>query len=290
MAKLRTQSITDKFSRLLKKAVQTGMPYHDLMVVVANILRDHSVHPETAIELMYEASEKVTRRPPSTGEIERIVGWSYRNNSTLPLKGWEKPNIGAKMDQNIIAAWASKGDLKALMRRSAPVPPKPETILEELYADDDLLHISPDVFQDKIRPRKEWVADGLQDMQYFCPCLFKERDKGRVAENVGSRKFLVFETDQMPKKWNAQVGLIERLGQELPLRMVIYSGNKSLHSFFECIPNKERIQKFHDLVITLGGDQSVLRPSQMVRFPWGRNTKTGKTQKVVFYDDRHDRR
>lgn len=286
MAKLTAVSMSDKFVRLLKKAIQTGMPYHEQMVTVANVLRDHGVDPEVAIELMHQASEKVTRRPPATGEIERVVSWSWRNNAMRPSNNWERASVGVKMDQTIIDAWASKGDLRALTKRSRPIPPKTETILEEFYDDDDLLHISRDVFQDTIKSRKDWVEEGLDKMQYFCPCLFKERDKGRVADNVESRRFLVFETDQMPKQWDSQAGLIERLAQELPLKMVVESGNKSLHSFFKCIPNKERIKKFHDLVITLGGDQSVLRASQMVRLPWGQNSKTGKTQTVLYFDDR----
>ena len=56
-------------------------------------------------------------------------------------------------------------------------------------------------------------------MQYFCPCVFKGTEKGRLAENVDRRKFIVFETDERPKDWDGQCGLIERLSQELELVM-----------------------------------------------------------------------
>ena len=66
--------------------------------------------------------------------------------------------------------------------------------------------------------------------------------------------------------------------------MVTASGNKSLHALFDAsTPCKDRIAKFMNLVVTLGGDRAVLRPSQMVRFPWGKNTKTNAIQEVIYY-------
>jgi NAD kinase len=126
-------------------------------------------------------------------------------------------------------------------------------------------------------------------MQYLCPCIFKATEKGRLKENVDRRRYIVFETDERPGDWDGQAGLIDRLAQELPLRMVLWSGNKSLHAWFDgSTPLKDKIQKFHDLVITLGGDRAVLREAQMVRFPWGTNSKTNNPQKVIYYS--HARR
>ena len=52
------------------------------------------------------------------------------------------------------------------MNSSKPIPTKPEPILETLYDDDELLHISPDIYHDTIKPRNQWVKDGLDGMQY----------------------------------------------------------------------------------------------------------------------------
>ena len=285
MAKLITKSLGDKFAGLYSKVQREGMGFHEQMVAVTNILRDHGVGAEDTVKLMHEASDGVTRRKPSIGEIERIVAWSYRNKGVMDgMRNYEKPGITARRNQAVIDEWASKGSLSALKRQSKPIPNDPKTILQELYHSDELLHISPDIYHDTIKTTSEWISEGLDGMQYFCPCVFKGTEKGRLAENVDRRKFIVFETDERPKDWDGQCGLIERLSQELELVMVTASGNKSLHALFDAsTPCKDRIQRFTDLVITLGGDRAVLRPAQMVRFPWGVNSKTNQVQTVLYY-------
>lgn len=286
MAKLRVKTLGEKFLALYETILRgAGMTYHQKMIRSASLLRDHNVPPKRAVELMHDASEKVLRRKPAVGEIEHIVAWVYQMKGVdMGIRNYEKPRVTARRNQTIIDAWASKGSLDALKRRSSPIPTKPETILEDLYRDEDLLHISPDIFHDTIKSRSEWVAGGLQGMQYFCPCIFKGTEKGRLAENIDRRKYIVFETDEMPKDWDSQCGLIDRLSQELDLIMVTASGNKSLHALFNAnTPCKDRIQKFTDLVVTLGGDHAVLRPTQMVRFPWGTNSKTNQIQEVLYY-------
>ena len=284
MAKLSTRTMAEKFVSLFKKASEGKAGYHEQMVSTANIFRDHGVAPEQAIDLMHQASGQVTRRIPATGEIERIVKWSYQNHGVDGLKRYEKPRVGVRRNQDVINRWASKGSIQKLMQRSGGIPKTTTEILREMYRPDDLLHISPDIFHDQIKAANEWFDEGLEQAQYLCPCTFKGKEKGRLALNVDIRKYVVFETDEMEGNFDGQAGLIDRLSQELPLKMVCWSGNKSLHAFFDAnLPNKNKIQDFHDLVITLGGDRAVLRAAQMVRCPWGTNTKTNKTQKVIFF-------
>jgi hypothetical protein len=233
---------------------------------------------------MHQASAEVTRRTPAVGEIERIIRWSYQNYGVDGLRRYEKPRVGVRKKQDIINRCAAKGSIEKLMKRSSGIPETSEGVLREMYHPNDLLHISPDIFHDQIKAASEWFEEGLGASQYLCPCTFKGKEKGRLALNVDIRKYVVFETDEMEGNFDGQAGLIDRLAEELPLKMVCWSGNKSLHAFFDAnIPNKNRIQDFHDLVITLGGDRAVLRAAQMVRCPWGTNSKTGKIQKVIFF-------
>jgi len=283
MAKLKSKTINEKFATLYNKVEREGMGFHDQMIIVTNILRDHGVEAKTAVELMHKASENVERRRPAIGEIERIVRWSYQNKGVVD-GNYHKPKQTARRNQSVIDEWASKGSLSSLKLRSKEIPKKAEYIIEELYAEHELLHISEDIYHDTIKSAGDWVDGGLQGMQYFCPATFKGANKGRLAENVDVRPYLVFETDERPKDWDGQCGLIDRLSQELDLIMVTASGNKSLHALFDAsTPSEDRIARFKDLVVTLGGDRSVLRPSQMVRFPWGVNTKTNTIQEVVYY-------
>ena len=285
MAKLKSKTIHEKFDALYAKVEREGMGFHDQMISVANILRDHGVSPETAVELMHKASEKVSRRRPAIGEIERITAWSYQNKGVMNgMREYHKPKETARRNQAVIDEWASKGSLSSLKSRSKRIPQKADYIIQDLYAEHELLHISEDIYHDTIKSAGDWIDGGLEKMQFFCPATFKGTEKGRLAENVDIRRYIVFETDERPKDWDGQCGLIDRLSQELDLIMVTASGNKSLHALFDAsTPCKDRIAKFMNLVVTLGGDRAVLRPSQMVRFPWGKNTKTNAIQEVIYY-------
>lgn len=276
--------MADKFTDLFKRAIEGKAGYHDQMVSTANIFRDHGIPPEQAIDLMHQASGEVTRRVPALGEIEKIVTWSYKNCMVDGLRRYEKPRNGVRRNQDLIDRWASKGSVQKLMQRSSSIPKTTEETLKEMYHLEDLLHISPDIFHDQIKTANEWFKEDLSKAQFLCPCTFKGKEKGRLALNVDIRKFVVFETDEMASNFDGQAGLIDRLSEELPLKMVCWSGNKSLHAFYDAsTPNKNRIQDFHDLVIKLGGDRAVLRAAQMVRCPWGTNTKTNNLQKVIFF-------
>jgi hypothetical protein len=277
------RSFQDSIHLLSKKVEEEALGYHDQMIRICILLKEEGVSPQDCADLMFKASESVARRRVRAGEIENVVRWVFQNSDSSAGVKSKKVNR-LKRNQDTIDAWSAKGSIKSLMAKSDSIPTDSSKILKLLYADQDLLHLSPDIFHDNIMECREWINSDLAKMQYLCPCKFKGKEKGRLAENVAERSFIVFETDERPNDWDGQAGLIERLAQELPLRMVLWSGNKSLHAWFDSYgANKDRIEQFHKMVVTLGGDRAVLRAAQMVRFPLGRNSKTGKKQEVVYF-------
>jgi hypothetical protein len=286
MARLKTKSFIEWIQNLLVRAETEGMNYHDQMVQIAFILIYHKVPYPRIIELMHLASESVTRRKPRVGEIEGIVGWAGQNEGVGGKHDFKRPSKKVRRNQDIIDEWRSKGSVKALMARSGAIPKKSEVILKELFEQDSLLHLSPDIFRDHIKPLHEWIAEDLTNMQYLCPCSFKDRQHGRLAKNVLQRKYVVFETDDLPDDWDGQAGLIERLAQEQRLILICWSGRASLHAWFRVDGDQKSIEEFENLAITLSGDPAVIRrPAQMVRFPWGKNTKTGNQQQVIYFNN-----
>jgi len=196
---------------------------------------------------------------------------------------YEKPQV-LKVNRPLIAEFARKGDVSKLRGRSTQIPEDLTAILRDLYGEEDLLHLSPTIYEDKVKSRDEWSPDEVGNAQFICPAKLRSREGGRVQNNVLARSYVVFETDEFENDFDAQAGLIERLAKELPLRMVVWSGNKSLHAWFDATtPLKDKVQKFYDLAVQLGGDKAVLRPAQLVRAPWGRNEKNNNVQKVLYY-------
>lgn len=285
MAVIRQPAVHEKAKSYFRKIELEGAVYHNQMVNIAFMLRDDGCSYHQAVFIMHEASETVNRRKPRPGEIEGAVAYAFQCSPDKNSRfGNRSSNKKVRRNQAIIDEWASRGSASALMERSEPIPSSSIDILRFLFDEDDLLHLSPDIFRAQIKSLSEWIDSGLDEMQFFCPCTFKDRKDGRLAKNVLSKKYIVFETDERPYDWDGQAGLIERLNQTLPVNLIVSSGNKSWHSFHLVNGDSSKIEEFRNLSITLGGDFSVQRDSQLVRFPYGKNSKTGNRQEVIYFN------
>lgn len=276
------------FADLLAKAEKEGWGYHDMIVRAARLMANLGVPPEDAIDLMEQAAEKVTRRPLGKGEVHNAVGYVYQNQGTI--RPYDQAKTGTRVQPALIEEFASKGSVKDLRELSDPIPKDACEILSDLYSPDSLLHLSPHHCQPRdIKTCEEWIKDGVSDRQYICPAHLKDRELGRCQANVLYRHYIVYESDRpgLGGEWDRQAGIIARLKQSLPLRLVVWSGNKSLHSWFDCSTRrKDQVQDFISLCVQLGADPACLRPAQLVRMPFGIRSDNQKLQKVIYYGRR----
>ena len=109
------------------------------------------------------------------------------------------------------------------------------------------------------------------------------RQTVRSLENVGPRMHVVVEFDT--GSLDEQAALILHLAQYcLPLRMVIFSGGKSLHAWFDvrgfC---DESVQLFLRYAAWVGADTATFSPVQLVRMP-NVEREPGRMQEVLYLD------
>lgn len=290
MAKL-TPNPHKLFAKLVEKAKAEGKGYNEMFGMAAWAMKELNVPPEQAIEMITKASESVTRREPGKGEIHRWVNKVYQPEAQL--KPYDQPKQGVRVEQKLIDEFASKGSLERIRNRSLRIPSEPEQILSSLYQGNTLLHLTPHWAQPKeVKTCEEWIKSDLSQIQYICPAALKSKDMGRCIANVMHRHYLVYESDRpgLASNWDAQAGCIERLMKDMPLRLIVWSGGKSLHAWFDISTRrKDHVQNFLGTCIKLGADPAALRPAQLVRMPYGirlESNKSPKIQKVLFYDDR----
>ena len=287
MAKLKNggkRQAGDLLGELLDKLDKEGTGYHLTIMKTARIMKHCNFKPEETAEMMYNASEKVDRRDLQPNEIENAVNYVYDNESEeIPRVGVKKPEV----KRHLINEFGTSGDIDDLRSRSQEIPDLPGSILMDLYEPGTLLHLSEEVFNGReVKTVGQWIDQGLDKVQYLTPNPLKKTDRGRCLDNILSRHYIVFESDMegVAGNWDVQAGLIDRLARSMPLKMVVWSGNKSLHAWYDCrgYPDTS-VYKFLNLAINLGADKSSLRPSQLVRMPWGKRTDNNKTQKVIYY-------
>jgi hypothetical protein len=161
----------------------------------------------------------------------------------------------------------------------------------ELWKPDDIIWIG-DVYDTGIvkgvgrfRSVDEWRSAkiNLCGSHFTCASTFLPGTVDRVNKQVSKTRYLVVEFDSLDvdKQQNRRKGaaLLNYFRQSLDLRMVVDSGNKSLHGWFEMNEKITEEQRF--ILRHLGADINSMRPSQPVRLP-GAIRDNGNVQSILW--------
>jgi hypothetical protein len=118
-----------------------------------------------------------------------------------------------------------------------------------------------------------------------------QTQKGHMSahslDNTGPRIYQVVEFDW--GKIERQMQILFHLARNcapLQLVLVVFSGSKSAHGWFDCrgVP-EEKVKSFFDYAVRCGADPRLWLRSQFCRMPGGRR-EDGREQTVLFQDDK----
>jgi len=102
-----------------------------------------------------------------------------------------------------------------------------------------------------------------------------------TLDNTGPRQNIVVEFDD-GATLDEQAARHIWLSEYRKLRMVVFSGSKSLHGWYEAQGEAED-RKFFEEAVRLGADPKTWLKSQFVRLPNGQR-EDGTIQRVEFFD------
>ena len=110
----------------------------------------------------------------------------------------------------------------------------------------------------------------------------------RSLDNVGPRMYVVIEFDS--GTLDEQAGLVLHLSTfSHPLRMVVFSGGKSLHAWFDVRGVEDaQVQQFLRYAAWLGADTATFSPVQLVRTP-NVEREPGRVQEVLYLNPQSQR-
>jgi hypothetical protein len=107
----------------------------------------------------------------------------------------------------------------------------------------------------------------------------------KSLDNTGERVFFIVEFDFDQDRQEDQAKLIWALRKQQRLVMVVFSGRRSLHSWFDVRGmTEESIEDFCDLAVSVGADKAMKDKSQFTRIPGGVNKQTHKEQKLLYFN------
>jgi hypothetical protein len=216
----------------------------------------------------------MTRDPNPASEIEdalRSARGEQRNSSPR----WTPPNPAR------IAAIAKQGPTLLELVSRSPVPiqfgeqSRTEEIIDALFPANPWLCVGRSDRDFSTERRDAWRGR-LQQRSLIVPSPMSAQ-RGRTQqgkrsfhclENTGSRRFLIIEFDRGAV--DEQAALLWHLAQFAPLAMVVFSGNKSVHSWFFCAGQPEdKLKRFFDYAHSLGADSRMWTRCQFARMPDG---------------------
>jgi hypothetical protein len=166
-----------------------------------------------------------------------------------------------------------------------------EFFADELFPGNPLLCVgySAQVFE--TRPREDFRGK-LWEQCLIVPSPMSalvgiRKSDGKLSShtlsNTGPRHYLVTEFDQGTP--DEQCSIIWHLREFAPLVMVLSSGGKSLHAWFDARGTSEEVQRrFFRYAVTLGADPATWTRSQFVRLPQGWRADKAAHQEVHYFN------
>jgi len=218
----------------------------------------------------------------------------YRGASTGGAKKFKWPPANPETRARAINRFPGFG-LHDLWEKSPWKPTKDRSytneLLASLFSGDQLLCCGKSKFEFDTRFLSEWGATDLSQWQLIVPSPMKARQalttSGKLSAHTlagtGPRRFLVVDFDDKAGH-DIHAAAAWALGELLPLVMVLKTGGKGLHAWFNTrSKSEEELKRFFCLGCEFGGDPVLWTRSQFARMPDGLRDN-GEKQRVIYFN------
>lgn len=138
----------------------------------------------------------------------------------------------------------------------------------------------------------KWTSKQVSNQQFIVPNPMKNKtgrtQSGKKSpkcnDNILHREHLVVEFDGVACK-DRQLGIFSYLSNYALLKMVLYSGGKSIHGWFHCGCSKgqKNWEQFFAIACLFGADKAMATISQYCRLPNARRDN-GSKQSLLYFD------
>lgn len=261
---------------------------------MALICRRKGLPSERAEQIIRNYEPKL-RRPFKHDEVERALRKVYSQAKTRPSQPrapkWPAYDPAAVSKVVAISEIRTLAELKS---RSAPIPDGSgvDYFLDGLFPGNPLLCAAKENSSNFLTFAREEARNDLDDATFIVPSPMTaphgmKADGSEISahtlDNTGLRKYLVVEFDH-GANLDDQAAVIGHLMGYAPLVCVVFSGNKSLHSWFLVEGYAEReVIRFFKYAVKLGADSNMWTRSQFARLPGGWNHDKSSVQMVHYF-------
>jgi hypothetical protein len=276
---------------------QHGSGVHQWLFKVARHLHAHR-DEQTIIDLLSAAADGCGRHVPMSevvAAVESARGCAWQPNGNHSPTSKPTPKWPAVNEAKRQAAIESAGITLADLWDASPIPctgdsTDAEFFTDELFPNNPLLCIGADMAHFKTAPRESFRGM-LAEKSLIVPSPMSAltgttkdgKESAHTLANTGPRRYLVTEFDSGTP--DEQAALLWHLRQFAPLVLVLSSGGKSLHGWWDCGGTDESITgKFMRYAVSMGADPATWTRSQFVRLPQGWRQDKAKRQEVYYFN------
>lgn len=280
------------------KRKRTATSLHGQIYHWACLLRDDGVsHPRAyrIIRQMVDAVREENARFTPDREILSAIQYAYEvtpSTGTERVRPWPVPNRTLQAECKRLSA--RRGWSLEALRESSAMPYDAQLRTDASYFVNSLIGsglicVGIGVSKFETAPYEDLVMR-LSKYEFVVPNAMsalegKRKSDGELSahtlDNTGPRQNIVVEFDD-GASLDEQAARHIWLSEFRKLRLVVFSGSKSLHGWYEA-QNEADDRKFMEEAVRLGGDPKTWLRSQFVRLPNGQR-EDGTIQRVEFFD------
>lgn len=278
-------------NRLLQWAAQPLEPGQGLHLDIfraAILMLEMGYDDRLIFDFLRRAADAVPDRPVPDRELHGAITYAKaRLNGAAPGVTW--PKFEPAYRAEVVARYAVS--LQELADRSARLSPDPWHWLTRLYREDDFICLGQTAYEFGTQRLSTWAESvAYHKYEYVSPNPMKfewgftknGEPSMHCLDNCGPKVFQVVEFDFGGAHEHA--ALLKWLGTKMPLVLVVYSGGKSLHGWFNVRGwSEEQVLAFFQDAVSLGADPKMWSPVQFSRLPGGTNTRTKRHQSVISF-------
>lgn len=285
--------ISDHVTKWATSPMRPGEGLHVDIFRAAILLLEQGYSEDTVFQVLRRSADKVDDRKVPDREIHGAIrsAISRMNGDTILTPKW--PPFSAALRAEIVA----KGGftLKQIMDSADSLPQDPVHYLQRLYSENEYVCIGRTNEKFSTVGRDEWINFlRAYPCEYINPSpmiaekgITKDgRESAHALSNTGPKVYQVIEFDFGGIEEHAAIHM--HLATKAKLIMMVYSGGKSLHGWYNVrsLSTAEQLSFFRSAV-EIGADPKMYSAAQFSRLPAGQNAKTGKPQLVVAFEPAH---
>lgn len=292
--------LADVLRKWAAKPRRPGEGLHTDFFRAAILMLEAGYNDAQIYSFIRQAANMVKDRVVPDRELFGAIASAKARIAGGALEGQQWPQFSQVLRSEIIAN--GRVMLDDLAASGDQLPQEPAFYLQKIYRETDYVCVAPvsSKFTTKKRPEIEKIVTDSPH-EYINPSamvdefgLTKDFDQAtgqrkvsaHCLDNTGPKTWQVVEFDSGEVR--DHVSLHWHLAQSAPLALLVYSGGKSLHGWYNVRGwNEYKISDFFGKAVQIGADPKMWSRCQFSRLPAGRNSKTGKTQMVLLFCEQH---